>query len=67
MLHELQSKWTPQRIKELRQDMGMSRIKFAIECGISRDYARKLEEGERRPSEILCRLLNMYEKIEFCN
>jgi len=39
-----------QRVRELRNDMGMSQEAFADHCGFARSYMSRIERGGANPS-----------------
>jgi transcriptional regulator with XRE-family HTH domain len=40
------------RLKKLRQDKGFTQEKFALKCGLHKNYIGMVERGERNPSLI---------------
>ena len=55
-------KWTPKRIKDLRQKLSLSQTAFGKLLGVTRHYIYYLEKGVRVPSKTLSLLLDCIEK-----
>jgi len=52
------SEWMPDRIKNLRFEMGLSQEAFGKRLGVTRNFIYYLERGERKPSKTLQLLLD---------
>lgn len=57
-------KWTPNRIKELRQSLKLSQQAFGTLIGVTREYVNKLEKEVRTPGKTLQILLDCIEQKE---
>lgn len=51
-------KWTPNKIKELRQSLKLSQQAFGALIGVTREYVNKLESEVRTPGKTLQILLD---------
>jgi DNA-binding XRE family transcriptional regulator len=54
--------WTPERIKNMRAGFNLSQKALGDLVGVSGNYIYMLEGGDRKPSRMLCLLLNRIEK-----
>ncbi len=54
--------WTPEQIKVLRQSLQLTQKKFSVLIGVTDIYVNYLEKGVKRPSKILCLLLDRIQK-----
>ena len=57
-------KWTPDKIRELRQSLNLTQKKFSVLIGVTDIYVNYLEKGVRRPGKILQILLDCIEQKE---
>lgn len=63
MPEETPDTWTPERIEELRNELGMTQAEFSEELGLptydgSAPRVADLESGRREPSGPVCKLLD---------
>jgi transcriptional regulator with XRE-family HTH domain len=57
------TKWTPKRIRKLRDDLGMTQTAFGKRLGVTRVYVSYLERGgEKTPGATLSLLLDCVKK-----
>jgi len=54
-------KWTPKKIRNLRNKLEASQASFAERIGVTRNYVYYLERGERIPSKTMMLLLDYIE------
>ncbi len=57
-------KWTPEKIRILRKELGLSQQAFGVLIGVSRVYVGYMEGGERRPGKTMQILLDFIEERE---
>ena len=57
-------KWTPDKIRELRQSLELTQEKFSVLIGVTDIYVNYLEKGVRTPGKTLQILLNCIEEKE---
>ncbi len=55
-------KWTPERIKELRQALNLTQKKFSVLIGVTDIYVNYLEKGVRKPGKTMQILLDCIEE-----
>ena len=55
-------RWTPNRIKELRQSLKLSQQAFGTLIGVTREYVNKLEKEVRTPGKTLCIFFDCMER-----
>ncbi len=58
------TKWTPKKIRKLRQDLDMTQAEFGKRLGVSRVYLAYLEQegGKYKPSATMSLLLDCISK-----
>ncbi len=54
--------WAPEEIKGLRKKLNLTQSAFAEKIAVTAIYVNYLEKGVRRPSRILCKLLDYVRK-----
>ena len=54
-------KWSAKNIKSLRKQLKVSQTSFGELLGVTRNYIYYLERGEKKPSKMLCLLLECVE------
>ena len=67
MSEDVDTKWTPERIRALRNKLGLTQAELAERLGLptyggSAPRVADLESGRRRPSGPVVRLLDMLER-----
>jgi DNA-binding transcriptional regulator YiaG len=55
-------KWTPTRIKELRQSLKLTQQTFGAMIGVTREYVNKLESEVRKPGKTMQILFDCIEE-----
>jgi DNA-binding transcriptional regulator YiaG len=55
--------WTPEQIRQLRELHNLYQKDFAELLGVSRVYVNYLEQGVRKPSKTLMKLLDCIEAV----
>ena len=55
-------KWTPKKIRSLREKHQISQIKLGERLGVTTNYVYLLEKGVKEPSKTLTLLLNCVEE-----
>lgn len=56
------NKWTPTRIKELRQSLKLTQQAFGVMVGVTREYVNYLEKEVKTPGKTLQILLDYIEE-----
>ena len=59
--------WSPERLRTMRTRFKISQIRLGDLVGVSGNYIYMLEGGDRKPSRMLCLLLDRIEKELIAN
>ena len=54
--------WKPEDIRQLRDQLGLTRAAFGELVGVTGNYIYIMERGEKKPSKTLCLLLDCIEE-----
>lgn len=54
--------WDPTDIKELRENLGLIQKEFGMCLGVTGNYVHLIEKGAKKPSKMLCLLLDCIEE-----